>query len=132
VCVCVCVCVCVYVIRPTTLDADGHYVLAQPFRCHLLSIGYSADAPARAALMNTFSHASYLGCQYCFLTQVSLSKHRRVFMGYSKPSEVTRGPLSGQLKQMVRAQLQHNMFLLNMLNAFKLTMNFFRCYMLIL
>jgi len=60
-----------------------------------------ADAPARAALMNAMHVTSWLGCLYCYMTQVAVTAHKMAFMGYCSAVRIVRGALKGQWKQMV-------------------------------
>ena len=89
------------VLRPTVTNAEGKAVLAPPVHCHLVCLGFHADAPARVALMNAMAVTSYLGCLYCKMTQTFVSATRRLFMGYASAVQITRGLLKGQHRQMV-------------------------------
>lgn len=87
--------------EPAIISSQGLPASAPPVHCHLVCLGFHADAPARVALMNAMAVTSYLGCLYCKMTQVSLSVSRRVFMGYASAVQICRGLLRGQWKQMV-------------------------------
>ncbi|KAF5826354.1 hypothetical protein DUNSADRAFT_3456 [Dunaliella salina] len=63
--------------------------------------GFHADAPARTALMNAMHVTSWLGCLYCYMTQVAVTAHKMAFMGYCNAEQIARGALKGQWKQMV-------------------------------
>jgi len=88
-------------VTPTISDANGKPTSAPPIRCHVVCTGFHADAPARAALMNSLPLTSYLGCLYCMMSQICVSAGRRLFMGYASAVTIARGRLQGQRKQMV-------------------------------
>jgi len=91
-------------IWPNVFDSRKRAVRsASTFICHILAIGWHADAPARAKLLNTLSHTAILGCSYCHMTQTEIKGNVKKFMGYSAPSTITRGLLEGKDMQMVGA-----------------------------
>jgi len=88
------------IVKPTVMDEEGNLIQTPPVRCHVVTSGIHADAPARAELLNCMGIGSYLGCFYCWFSQILVNAKLR-FMGYSSPVQICRGFLNGQHKQMV-------------------------------
>jgi len=90
-------------VQPYVYNASGKAVPApHKERCYVVCIGFHADAPARAALMNALAVTAYLGCLWCCMSQVPIgSGNTKYFMGYSEPVQIVRGKMAGQHRQMV-------------------------------
>lgn len=90
-------------VQPYVSSASGKAVPApHKERCYVVCIGFHADAPARAALMKALAVTAYLGCLWCYMTQVPIGDSgKHTYMGYSEPVQIVRGKLAGQHRQMV-------------------------------
>ena len=90
-------------IEVTPVDASGNK--EAPMRHVVVLTGLYADTPARMKVANTVGSASaYLACQWCNFagTKSSASEaeagdtgRAMLFRGYSKPAQVSAGPLAG-------------------------------------